>query len=280
MKYRYILIITFFSCLSFSCQQRKKTPVSANGTVKGSLTENSIDTMEVLSHKTLDTIRYDYSGNYDSLLHKTFDYSSISLSNTEKAMADAGLVDIHDVLPNLVLDLRYTTTNNFVAEVLYPETKRCFLRIETIVKLCKALHYLQSKHPTYTFVIYDGARPQSVQYKMYEIATKKGQSKYVAKPEKGGLHNFGVAVDIGLYDMANNTTVDMGTDFDFFGPEAQPRFHTQMLAEGKLTQTQIDNRNLLKAVMKQAGFIAILTEWWHFEAFNKEYTRANFPIVK
>jgi D-alanyl-D-alanine dipeptidase len=53
-----------------------------------------------------------------------------------------------------------------------------------------------------------------------------------------------------------------------------------MLKEGKLTQQQIDNRNLLKSCMKQAGFIAILTEWWHFEAYDKYYTRAHFKIVK
>lgn len=266
-----------------SCTQQKQKKESTTNIVKPSIesTELKSNTDSIQAKISIDTTfaKTNLSA-IDSLIYKKFDYSNITLSNTEKAMADAGLVDVMDVLPQIKLDLRYATSNNFVGEVLYPDTKRCFLKIETLIKLSKALKYLQNTNPNYTFIIYDGARPQSVQYKMYEIATQKGKTKYVARPEKGGLHNFGVAIDIGLYDYTKNEVVDMGTDFDFFGPEAQPRFHLQMLQEAKLTQQQIDNRNLLRIVMKKAGFIAIQTEWWHFEAFNKDYTRSHFQIVK
>jgi D-alanyl-D-alanine dipeptidase len=264
-----------------ACGEKKSKNTSIKNTFKNeNITTTISDSNLKISNTKNDSISPKSINEIDSLIFRKFDYSQENLSTTERAMADAGLVDVLDILPQIKLDLRYTTSNNFVGEILYPDTKRCFLKIETLIKLSKALKILQKKNSSYTFIIYDGARPQSVQYKMYEIAKQKGKTKYVAKPEKGGLHNFGVAVDIGLYDLVNNQVVDMGTEFDFFGPEAQPRNHAQMLKEGKLTQQQIDNRNLLKSCMKQAGFIAILTEWWHFEAYDKYYTRAHFKIVK
>ncbi len=263
-----------------ACSSKKQSPEKV---IKKSTTDTlikalpTIDSSKVVRNDSLIPKRM---SAIDSLIYQKFDYSNSSLSTTERAMADAGLVDVQDIMPHVKLDLRYTTTNNFVGEVLYPDTKKCFLRIETLIKLLKAEQYLQHQYPNYTFIIYDGARPQSVQYKMYEIAQSIGKARYVATPQKGGLHNYGVAIDLGLYDNATQTVVDMGTDFDFFGPEAQPRYHAQMLQESKLTPAQIDHRNVLKNAMKQAGFIAILSEWWHFEAFNKEYTRAHFPIIK
>ena len=283
MKCKISLSICIILILLISCNQKKQKTNSTTNIDKPIVesTKFKADANSFQAKTNIDTsfIKTNLSV-IDSLIYKKFDYSNESMSSTEKAMADAGLVDVQDVLPQVKLDLRYATTNNFVGEVLYPDTKRCFLKIETLIKLSKALKYLQNTYPNYTFIIYDGARPQSVQYKMYDIATQKGKTKYVARPEKGGLHNFGVAIDIGLYDYTKNEVVDMGTDFDFFGPEAQPRFHLQMIKEAKLTQQQIDNRNILKSVMKKAGFISILTEWWHFEAFNKEYTRSHFQIVK
>ncbi|MEZ5023220.1 MAG: M15 family metallopeptidase [Chitinophagales bacterium] len=84
----------------------------------------------------------------------------------------------------------------------------------------------------------------------------------------GSNHNFGCAVDVKYY--GKDSLLDMGTTYDYFGPEAEPRYQWQYLKEGKLTQTQIDNRLLLKNVMKAAGFQAIQTEWWHFNGISKE----------
>lgn len=217
--------------------------------------------------------------SFDSLWHKHFDYTHASLSPLEQSMVDAGLVDVRDVIPTLKIDLRYATANNFMNEVLYTDVHRCFLQIETIAKLLKAYQLLQQQYPQLTFIIFDGARPQSVQYKMYDFVKKLHKTNYVASPTHGSMHNFGTAIDISLFDVSTNQEVDMGTPFDFFGPEAQPRFHQQMLYEGKLTATQIKYRNVLRQVMKQAGFTAIQTEWWHFESFNKNYVRAKYKII-
>ena len=188
-------------------------------------------------------------------------------------MADHGLVDVLDVIPSIKVDLRYATADNFVGEVLYPSTTRCFLRMETILKLLKAACYLKESNPAYTFIIFDGARPQSVQYKMYEIAKSKGQTKYVASPLKGSLHNFGTAVDISLFDLDSNKELDMGTPFDFFGPESWPNY-------AGITSQQRANRLLLQNIMIKHDFKPYPQEWWHFTLKNEPFpeTYFNFPV--
>ena len=171
-----------------ACGEKKSKNTSIKNTFKNeNITTTISDSNLKISNTKNDSISPKSINEIDSLIFRKFDYSQENLSTTERAMADAGLVDVLDILPQIKLDLRYTTSNNFVGEILYPDTKRCFLKIETLIKLSKALKILQKKNSSYTFIIYDGARPQSVQYKMYEIAKQKGKTKYVAKPEKGGF---------------------------------------------------------------------------------------------
>lgn len=275
------IISVFASCREHHNEAKTKSITHSEETKNDTIqTTKSIKSDSSILYWKHDTVSQNLQKSfYDSILMYKPSYINASLSQTERAMANAGLVDVHDIMPQVQLDLRYATTNNFVGEILYPDTKRCFLRIETIVKLHKALTILHKTHPQYTFIIYDGARPQHIQARMYEIAKAAGKSKYVARPDKGGMHNFGVAIDIGIYDLATESIVDMGTDFDYFGEEAQPRFHAKMLAAGKLTNAQIANRTLLKNCMRGGGFSSILTEWWHFEAYQKEFVRSHFPIV-
>lgn len=273
----------FIICCVFlwSCQQHPNTAPTKQQPVLEHTTDSSFlaDSVLIFKDSFFSQLTFPSDSTFDTLLLKHFDYSAQSLSSIERSMADHGLVDVLDVIPSIKVDLRYATADNFVGEVLYPSTTRCFLRMETILKLLKAACYLKESNPAYTFIIFDGARPQSVQYKMYEMAKSKGQTKYVASPLKGSLHNFGTAVDISLFDLDSNKELDMGTPFDFFGPEAQPRFQESLLREGKLSALQLSNRNLLKKVMKKAGFRSIQTEWWHFEAFEKNYVRSVFKII-
>jgi D-alanyl-D-alanine dipeptidase len=80
--------------------------------------------------------------------------------------------------------------------------------------------------------------------------------EYVADPAKGSIHNRGGAVDITLVD-ASGKELDMGTTFDFFGPEASHYYE-------KLTDEVKQNRFLLKKIMKKSNFISFDSEWWHY----------------
>ena len=105
------------------------------------------------------------------------------------------------------------------------------------------------------------------------------EEAYVADPEKGSIHNFGAAVDVSIVDQEGNL-LDMGTPFDYFGDLAQPRYEDRFLKEGALTKKQIENRRLLRKVMKEAGFQTIPDEWWHFNAFSPEEVKRRYAIVE
>ena len=200
----------------------------------------------------------------------------------EQRLIDAGLVDLQEVIPGVLVDLRYSTSNNFFGKDVYGELDRAYLQPEVAEMLKKAHLALNQKNPSLTFLIFDGVRPQSVQQILWDELDKPEKLKplYVADPQKGSLHNFGVAVDLTIADRSNGKPLDMGTDFDFFGYPAYPDREAQMLKEGKIKQQQVDNREMLREVMKGAGFKGIGSEWWHFNAFSRKIAREKFEIVK
>nr|WP_244948089.1 M15 family metallopeptidase [Cyclobacterium qasimii] len=200
----------------------------------------------------------------------------------EQRLIDAGLVDLQEAIPGILVDLRYSTSNNFFGKDVYGELDKAYLQPEVAEMLKKALLALREKNSSLTFLIFDGVRPQSVQQILWDELDKPEKLKplYVADPQKGSLHNFGVAVDLTLADQSNGKPLDMGTDFDYFGYPAYPDREAQMLKEGKINQLQVDNRELLREVMKGAGFKGIGSEWWHFNAFSRKIAREKFEIVK
>lgn len=115
---------------------------------------------------------------------------------------------------------------------------------------------------------------------MWERVKGTEQEQYVASPYGGGsVHGYGSAVDVTIVD-GDGKELDMGTPFDFFGDKAQPRYHQRFLDSGELSLEQVTNRERLREVMKQAGFIPIESEWWHFNAFPKELVRKKYKMVE
>ena len=208
--------------------------------------------------------------------------TSDPIGELEQRLIDAGLVDLQKEIPGLLVDLRYSTKNNFFGKDVYGELTRCYLQPEVASSLKKAHSALQQKDSTLTFLVYDGVRPLSVQQILWDELDKPEKIKplYVADPQKGSLHNYGVAVDLSIADIRTGKSLDMGTDFDFFGYPAYPDREGQMLREGKINEQQVENRQLLRKVMNAAGFKGIGSEWWHFNAFSRKNAKEKFDIVK
>ncbi len=160
------------------------------------------------------------------------------------------LREIEDGEKGLLLDIHYATTDNFTGEKLY-KCPRCFLRKEVADALLRAQQMLQEKG--YGLKIFDCYRPHGVQKRMWKILPDR---HYVANPSKGSMHNRGQAVDLTLVDRAGKT-LDMGTDYDYFGKRA-------FWSYTQLPSSVLYRRQLLKEAMKAAGFHPIRTEWWHF----------------
>ena len=201
-------------------------------------------------------------------------------SALEKTLIKQGLVNVADLSDQFVVQMMYSTDDNFLNEDVYGDYDLCYLQPEIADKLVIADSLLQSKHPDLRLVLFDCVRPRSVQYQMWEIVKGTDQQNYVAPPGgSGSMHNYGAAVDLGLYHV-DTGIVDMGTPFDFFGPLAQPRFETKFLRSGALSQAQINHRAMLRIAMNGAGFQGILSEWWHFIGFDRPVVRQKYQIVE
>jgi len=182
-------------------------------------------------------------------------------------------------LPFLRLDLRYSTQNNFMKENLYQGFKQAFLHRDAYEKFSRAGKLLQEQKAGYRFLLFDALRPRSVQRKMFQFVASTPMKDYVADPELGSMHNFGMAIDLSLLNERGQP-LDMGTDFDDFSQKAQPQLEEQLLQAGELSAEQIANRRFLRQIMEQAGFLQLPHEWWHYNALPAEKVRGIYKIVE
>lgn len=201
-----------------------------------------------------------------------------TLADLEQRLLDAGLVDIQSADPNIQVNLKYASNDNFLHRNVYGSLRRAFMQPEAAEKLARANEILMDKHPDLRLHVFDAVRPRSVQFAMWRIVKGTPQQSYVASPKKGSIHNFGAAVDLSIA-TEKGELLDMGTPFDFFGNLAQPRYEDKFLQSGELSEAQVANRLLLREVMLEAGFSMIRNEWWHFNAFSASQTRAKFKMV-
>lgn len=196
------------------------------------------------------------------------------------ALERMGLVDVALADTSLIIQLVYTTADNFTGKILYEGLDRAFLQPEVAEKLLRASVLLRSEHPDLRLIVYDAARPMSVQRRMFRTVAGTSQHQYVSNPAKGGgLHNYAAAVDVTLATI-NGNPLPMGTPFDHFGPEAHITREDELVAEGKITRAELDNRLLLRSVMTRAGFLPLHNEWWHFNSLPLAEAKARYPLVE
>ena len=181
-------------------------------------------------------------------------------------------------LQGVVIDLRYASTNNFTNENLYQDFTTAYLHFHAADKLSFAVKTLQNQHPGYSFLVFDALRPLSAQWKLWNHVEGTPQQAYIADPEKGSVHNFGMAVDLTVLDERGHE-LDMGTLFDSFHELAQPQLEEQFLKSGKLTKSQFANRMILRSAMLSAGFLQLPHEWWHYNAAPAPEVLKNYNLI-
>jgi D-alanyl-D-alanine dipeptidase len=192
------------------------------------------------------------------------------------------LVDIKSLDSTIVVDLRYSDTNNFLKRNIYDGLRRAYFNCETALKICAAQHYLKQVDSTLSLVILDASRPQHIQQLMWDSLKMHPDKKpfYLAPPEETSLHNYGCAVDVTIIDTKTGSLLDMGTDFDFFGNLSEPIYELYFLKKGTLSQIAYNNRRLLRRVMLRAKLNPITSEWWHFSICKKDEAVAKFRLIK
>ncbi|MBX2845866.1 MAG: M15 family metallopeptidase [Saprospiraceae bacterium] len=197
----------------------------------------------------------------------------------EDSLLNQGFVDLAAEDSTLLVDLKYASSDNFLDTVLYGSLHHAFGVVELSEELQLAGQILRTTHPKHQLKVFDALRPRSIQHAMWEQVKHTDKRKYVAAPSgSGSMHNYGCAVDLTIVDSLGQE-LDMGSAFDFFGPAAEYRYNWDLLRSGELSQEQVDNRVLLRTIMRQAGFHSIDSEWWHFNLSNREYIKSKYTIV-
>lgn len=197
-----------------------------------------------------------------------------------------GFVYLKDVDATIATDARYATSNNFVGKKVdgYQAKKIIITR-----RAAEALKKVQAdlKKDGYGLKVFDAYRPQrAVNHFMRWVrdrSDQKTKAKYYPDIEKSTLagggyisgrssHSRGSTADLTLVKLGKGE-VDMGTKFDYFGPESSHN-------SSQVTPEQRANRQRLRAAMSRGGFASYHKEWWHYTLRSEPFSRAFDFTVK
>ena len=217
----------------------------------------------------------------------------------EPEMNSSDFVNITSVVPDVILEIRYFGTYNFVGSRIDGYLQPTALLTRQAADSLKAVSD-DLKAQGYRLKIYDAYRPQmGVDHFMrwgadlddtlmkayfYPNVDKSRlfELEYIA--EKSG-HTRGSTLDLTLFDMRTEKEVDMGGTFDWFGPESHPDCGGnpetgEYRANDTITAQQFENRMILRRAMLSHGFKPYDCEWWHFTLRNEPYpdTYFEFPV--
>ena len=213
--------------------------------------------------------------------------TSIEKDTTKYSDDSSNFVVLSEAVPDVILEIRYYSTYNFVGERIDGyEQPIALITKPAAAALKKVSDELVSKG--YRLKIFDAYRPQKAVTHFMNWALDANDTRmkeyFYPELEKKVLfplgyiaehsgHSRGSTVDLTLFDMKLEKEVDMGGTFDYFGKLSHPDFTG-------ITATQFSNRMLLRKVMTKHGFKPLAEEWWHFTLKNEPYpdTYFTFPV--
>ena len=189
-------------------------------------------------------------------------------------LADAGLVDVRSVAPDIAEDIKYAGSDNFVGVPIDGyDAPKCYLLRPAAEALGKVERDLSERHQR--LLLWDCYRPaRAVRHFVRwggDLGDQRTKATHYPNLDKRVLlgdyiaprsgHSRGATLDLTLMqcDARNEhcMPVDMGTPFDDFDPRANTD------APG-ITPSQRANRDSLRAAMARRGFRNYPFEWWHY----------------
>lgn len=213
-------------------------------------------------------------------------------------------VNVTDVVPDVILEIRYYGTYNFVGARIDGYEAPTALLTKQAANALKAVSDDVVKQG-YRLKIYDAYRPQKgvdhfVRWAADINATEMKEYFYPDLDKsvlfdqeyimaKSG-HTRGSTVDLTLFDMKTEKELDMGGTFDWFGPESHPDFcgnpetgeytgdNSKSPKGRSITAQQFANRMILRRAMLKHGFKPLDTEWWHFTLKNEPFPNTYFEF--
>ena len=199
----------------------------------------------------------------------------------------SGFVLLADAVPEIIQEIRYYSTYNFIGDRIDGYEEPCAL---LTTEAARALKEVSNEMFVmgYRLKVFDAYRPASAvrHFVLWGIEDQDIRMKPYFYPDldkeelftrgyiaRQSSHSRGSTVDVTLLDMKTGKELDMGSPFDFFGEISHPDHKG-------LTEEQYDNRMLLQKVMIRCGFAMLDCEWWHFTLKEEPYpdTYFEFPV--
>jgi D-alanyl-D-alanine dipeptidase len=248
--------------------------------------------------------------NWLLLIAATILLSNCSSQPRPSASLPQGFVSVSSLNSGIQLDIRYYTSNNFIGRPVAGYFRAdCILTEAAAQALLRAQALADAQG--YALKVYDCYRPQQavtdfvswaadpddtlLQHRFYPVVPKDQlfARGYIA--ELSG-HSRGSTVDLTLVPAASrqpqidpfanrydcraalplrypDNSLDMGTGYDCFDELS----HTDNSAVGALARR---NRDLLRAILTEAGFSNYAQEWWHYTLDHEPYPERyfDFPV--
>ncbi len=204
------------------------------------------------------------------------------------AMDPSGFVVLADYVPDIIQEIRYHSSYNFIGERIDGyEEPIALMSLEAARALKDVSRELFVMG--YRLKVFDAYRPVRAvrQFVLWGIEDTDVRMKPYFYPDlekqelfqtgyisKKSSHSRGSAVDLTLFDMKTGKEVDMGGPFDYFSELSHPDYKG-------ITEDQYRNRMLLQKTMMRNGFLPYDCEWWHFMLDNEPYpdTYFEFPVA-
>ena len=163
------------------------------------------------------------------------------------------LVDVEELIPGIVVDLKYASDDNFIGHPLY-DGQTALLQRPVAESLTRVQEALKARGAG--LILYDAYRPWWVTWLFWEAMPVSART-YLADPAKGSRHNRGCAVDVGLVDLDSGEPLSMPSGFDEFTERAHVGY--------RAPADEARHRDLLIGCMEQEEFSVYSKEWWHFD---------------
>ena len=199
----------------------------------------------------------------------------------------SGYVLLADAVPEIIQEIRYYSTYNFIGDRIDGYEEPCALLTTEAARALKEVSnemYVMG----YRLKVFDAYRPASAvrHFVLWGIEDQDIRMKPYFYPDldkeelftrgyiaRQSSHSRGSTVDVTLLDMKTGKELDMGSPFDFFGEISHPDYK-------EITEEQYENRMTFQRVMVRNGFEPISCEWWHFTLRDEPYpdTYFEFPV--
>ena len=216
-------------------------------------------------------------------------FMTISPVSAQKSTSEddpSGFVVLSDVVPDIIQEIRYYSTYNFVGDRIDGYEEPCALMTREAAEALKKVSDDLIKQG-YRLKVYDAYRPQMAvnHFEDWARDLKDTRMKEYFYPklnkevlfDQGYIahrsgHSRGSTIDLTLFDMKTGKEVDMGGTFDYFGELSHPDYK-------QITKKQFKNRQILREAMLKHGFKPFETEWWHFTLKDEPYPDTYFTFT-